>query len=802
MRRIAHNTNRSAIATLPPLALVFLLGDLALQSLPALPSVVVLSTLALASIVLFWRWPRRLASLAVVLIGFTWSGWCAHSALQARLPTDLAGRDFLVTGTISDLPQRHKGVDRFRLRVQHASLDGRPFALDGQLRLAWYGHGGTPLEACQRWQLRLRLKPPRGMINPGGYDSELHALAQGVVAVGYVRAAGPNRQLGDGGWCINRWRGKLSAAIATQLHGAPVTALLQALAVGDKRGLDERDWQTARVTGISHLLAISGFHIGVAALLGIWLAGCFWRLLSRGRAGVPRQMWQAAVGLLLAFAYALLAGMGLPARRALIMIAVVRLTRLLRRGVRPVDSLLLALLVVLVLDPLAVLSASLWLSFVAVAFLLLGLVPATAGWRGWLAQLGRAQVLMSVALLPLAAWFFGQASVLGAPVNLLVVPLVSLLVVPLTLLGSLLWPSSGALAGLLWRMAGWLLQGMWSILEHLSAWPAAQWFLPQPGWPAMLLALLGAVWLLLPRGLPARGLGALLFLPLLLPQTNMPQTGDFRVTVLDVGQGLSVLVHTRQHSLLYDAGARYPSGFDLGQAVVIPALHAVGVRRLDMLMVSHGDNDHAGGAPAVARMWPQAALTGSEPKRTHLPLEPCRTGQHWTWDRVDFRVLHPDGAWPEGSNDGSCVLLVSGSGGRMLLTGDITRLVEPVVADHIAPGPPLVLLVPHHGSKTSSSRTFLDALKPRLAVASAGWHNRFGHPAPVVAARYRQARIPLLVTADAGAVVLDFPAESAPVLRRRLRCDDHHYWRLRACLAAPDLSAKTAIMRPSTDLPE
>lgn len=800
MRRIAQVANRSTIPALPPLALAFLLGDLALQALPVLPSAAILLALALASVVLLWRWPR-LAALAFVLIGFAWSGGYAHSALQARLPSDLAGQDFVVTGVISDLPDRRKGVERFRLRVQHASLDGQPVALGGEIRLAWYGNRGKPIEACQRWQLRLRLKPPRGMINPGGYDSELHALAQRIVAVGYVRAEGPNRLLLEHGWCVNRWRGRLSAAIAAQLHGARATALVQALAVGDKRGLTEHDWQVARATGVSHLLAISGFHIGVAALLGTWLAGLLWRALVRYRAAGPRQLWEALAGLALALMYALLAGMGLPARRALIMIAVVCLARLGRRATRPVDALALALLVVLVADPLAALSASLWLSFSGVAFLLLGLVVAR-GWRGWVRQLGHAQWLMSVALLPLAVWFFGQASILGAPVNLLAVPMVSLLVVPLVLLGILAWPLSASLAGWMWQMAAWLMQALWNVLAHLAGWPVAQWFVAQPSLPVMLLAMLGALWLLLPRGLPARWLGALLFLPLLLPRTDLPSSGAFRVTVLDVGQGLSVLVRTRHHSLLYDAGARFPSGFDLGQAVVIPALHAMGVRHLDMLMVSHGDNDHAGGAPAVARMWPHAVLTGSEPQRTRLPLHLCHTGQRWRWDGVDFRVLHPDDAWPEGSNDGSCVLLVSGSGGRMLLTGDITHLVEPLVAKHLGPGPPLVLLVPHHGSKTSSGAAFLQYLAPRLAMVSAGWHNRFGHPAASVRARYRRLRIPLINTAAAGAVDLQFPARSTPRLRRRWRCDVRHYWRMQACVPPPTTQPNAGIMRPSMLVPE
>lgn len=785
MRRSAHTKRQVSAASIPLLALSALSGDLLVQCMPqVLPHALLLACL-LPVPLLLWRWPR-LVPLAFLLLAFSWSGWRAGEAMGARLADSLAGSDFDVIGTVVKLPRQRKGVTRFRLRVDQARLDGRAFKLDGDLNLAWYRKPGRALRTCERWQLHLRLKPPRAMLNPGGRDSERQALQAGVVAVGYVRNDGTNQRLSGDPWCIDRLRGRISAAIAAQLGDSPAVPLLQALAVGDKRGLSDHDWQVARVAGVSHLLAISGFHIGVAALLGMWLAGLLWRGVRHHGQPWPRQIWQALAGFSVALVYALLAGMSLPTQRALIMIGVVCLARIWRRGSSPLNSLSLALMAVLIVYPLAVLSAGLWLSFAGVTFLLLGLVS-ESGWKSWFTQLGRAQGLMTVALLPLTVWFFGQASVLGAPANLVAVPLVSLLVVPLTLLGSVAWLFSAQLAGVLWQLAAWLMLGLWHALEYVTAWPVAQWYLPQASWLSLILAMLGALWLLAPRGLPARWLGLLLFLPLLLPQSDLPSAGGFRVTMLDVGQGLSVVVRTRHHTLLYDAGARYPSGFDLGKAVVIPALHAQGVRQLDMLMVSHGDNDHAGGAPAVARMWPAAELLGSEPERTHLPLSFCRSGQHWRWDGVSFEVMHPDDAWPQGSNDGSCVLLVSGASGRMLLTGDISRLVEPVVAQRIGAGPPLVLLAPHHGSKTSSSEPFLHRLAPAMALVSAGWHNRFGHPAAQVVKRYRRDHIRLYNTAESGAVIVDFPAGGPPRVRERLRCDQHHYWRRQVCADTPSL---------------
>jgi competence protein ComEC len=351
--------------------------------------------------------------------------------------------------------------------------------------------------------------------------------------------------------------------------------------------------------------------------------------------------------------------------------------------------------------------------------------------------------------------------------------------VPLALSGTLLSAMSPTVAGWIWQLAAWLMHALWALLEWLAQWPGAHWYLPQATLWTLLLATLGAIWLFLPRGVPARWLGVLLFLPLLWPRADLPPAGGFRAVVFDVGQGLSVLVRTRHHAMLFDAGAKYPSGFDLGRATVLPALHALGVRRLDLLMISHGDNDHAGGAPAVALEYPRARQLSGEPRRVGLRMQPCRTGQHWTWDGVELQVLSPSGAGGQTrrGNDRSCVLLVSGRGGRLLLTGDISDRIEPQVATATGSGPPLVLLVPHHGSKTSSSAAFIAATHPVLAIVSAGWLNRFGHPSPAVVARYAAAGVPLLGTATAGAVRVRFAPAAPPRVSDRWRWRDRRYWR-------------------------
>jgi len=754
-----------------------LVGVLAVHALPELPS----RALDVACIVfacMLLAVPRGRV-VAFALLGFAWCALRADIALDARLSRDLEGRDFLVSGVVQGLPLHRDDATRFALRVEHAELDGAELPLHGTLRLSWYDDAPDDLDACSRWQLRLRLKRPRGLINPGGYDSERQALERGIAAVGYVRDDAQNRRLGARALCVDALRERLSRDIAARVPDAHDAALLQAFSIGDTRGLDAGDWEVARINGIPHLIAISGFHVGVAGAFGAALAWLLWTLWPRFGLRIAFPQAQALATLIAATLYGILAGGSLPTVRTLLMIAVFALTRLARRNAGGAHTLALALLAVLAFDPLATLAPGFWLSFVGVAFLMLTLVRGDRSLLGFLRELSAGQCVMTVSLLPLGVWFFGEASLVGAFSNLIAVPLVSFVIVPLCLLGTLALLIAPPLAGAPLAVAAWISHQQWRLLEWAATWPAAHGYLPEPAPWALALALLGALWLFLPRGVPARALGLLLFAPLFWPNLQAPEIGAFSATVVDVGQGLSVIVRTRDHVLVYDAGARYPSGFDLGDAAVLPTLHAFGVSRLDALVVSHGDNDHAGGAAAIARAYAPARTLAGESDRIDVPAEACAAGQAWTWDGVDFRVLSPalevDAAVH--GNDRSCVVLVSGRGGRLLLPGDISRGIEPAVAQAVAAGAPLALVVPHHGSRTSSSQAFIDALAPTLAVVSTGWRNRFHHPAAGVVARYAAAGIPLENTALDGAVTLDFPVDAPPRLAARERERRRRYWR-------------------------
>jgi competence protein ComEC len=758
-------------------ALALLVGVVSAQWLPDLPPLWLIAVLVVSASIMAWRFPL-LRWLLIAVLGFAWAFWRGGSAMSARLPSEWEGQDFVVTGSVDGLAQTKADATSFLFQIEQMRQGKQLMPWRGLARISWYHGPAVELEPCSQWQLVVHLRRPRGSVNPGGSDAERSALAHGIVAVGYVRDDPFNQRKAVSFFCVDRARASLANDIQTRVSNVHDAALLRAFTVGDTRGLVEEDWDVARANGVSHLIAISGFHVGVVALFGIWLCHALYALWPSLALRLPRVQAQAIAALIWAFAYAGLTGFGMPTVRTVLMIAAVAMARCCRRASVAGHALALALMAILLVDPLAVLEAGFWLSFVGVGFLILCLETQGSGIRAFLRELTAGQWVMTVALLPLTQWFFGEASLVGALSNLLAVPFISFVIVPCALIGVLLLMICPPLATPVLQCAGKLSHAQWWLLEQTATWPGAHWYLPAVQAWALVLATLGALWLFMPRGVPLRIFGVLMFLPMVWPVRHDPSPGAFRAWILDVGQGLSVVVRTHDHALVYDAGARYPSGFDLGEAVVIPSVHALGIDRLDMLMVSHADNDHAGGAPAVAAAFPMAIRYAGEPERMSLPMTQCVAGQHWEWDGVRFRVLSPEGTQQSPKdNDRSCVLLVEGRSGRLLLTGDIASDIEPRVAAALGPGPAPVLQMPHHGSATSSSPGFIAAIKPSLTVASAGWLNRFGHPRPEVLQRYARAGVPVFNTAVDGAVQIDFPADKMAFVAARWRRLERRYWR-------------------------
>ncbi len=735
----------------PATAVCLLLGALAAVRLPELPPAWLWFGLLLAGVAAWVGGRGALRALGALLFGAGWLLCAAQQGMQARLPVELAGQDLRIEGRVLGLPERGERQQRFLFEIE--SGEGEAASLAGRrLRLSWFDPAPT-VAPGQRWALELRLRRPRGTQNPGGYDFERRALEQRIAATGYVRRALQPEPLAAAGG-LDAWRERQSQALADAVP-APGARFVRALALGDTRGLEARDWEVLRATGLTHLLAISGYHIGVVAGFAALLAGLFYRAWPGLGLRLPRPQGAALLALAGALGYAAAAGFTLPVLRALLMVAVALSARLLRRANSTAQSLALALLALLLADPLALLAPGFWLSFLGVAWLLWCLPrgDAAPAWRVLLT----AQGVAAIGLLPLTVWFFGQASVLGPLVNLVGIPLISLAVVPLSLLalaGGALGLPGADLAG---RLGAWIMDLSWPWLERIADLDGALVWLPEPDALALLLALLGGFWLLLPRGVPGRALGLLLFLPLLLPARERLAPGGFELQVLDVGQGLAVLVRTADHALLYDAGPAFPGGLDAGEAMVAPALRALGVTRLDALVISHGDNDHAGGAESVRRAFPPArafAPNGWQPERHRT----CEAGLAWDWDGVRFAVLHPTPHFPYLGNDSSCVLRIEGAHGSALLPGDIGEVVERrLLRDARAALDADWLVVAHHGSRSSSSPDFIEAVTPRAALVSAGHDNRFGHPHPEVIERLRARGIQALDTGALGAirVVLD-----------------------------------------------
>lgn len=750
---------------------VALLGGIAASLWsPALPpSILLWSSLAVGA-PLWWR-GRTFRCMGALLFGFALAGLHAGHSLSLRLPAEWEKREVTVQGRVVELPEHESRRTTFAFRV--ADAPGQPEPLRGQLlQLSWYddyGGGATGrdrLLAGQQWELTARVRAPRGLRNPGGFDSEKHALARRLAGSGYVRAPA-TAQLLTPATGIHAWREAMSSRIAAAVNG-DAARFLRALALGDTRGLSDADWHVLRANGLSHLIAISGFHVGlVAGFFALIAAGSWWLWPAIGRR-CPRPVAAALAGLVGAMVYAAVAGFALPTVRTVLMIAVIAGLSIFRRSASTFDSLALAAIAMLLVDPLAVLGAGFWLSFFGVAWLLWCLPGAG---RKPVRDLLSAQGVATLGLLPLSVVLFGQASLVGPLANLVAVPWWSLVVVPLALIGTGLETLHHGWGAWPWQAAAWCFRESWALFEALAGSDLALWWLTEPRWFALPLAMLGAFWLLLPRGLPGRPVALLLWLPLLWPARNPPAPGEAELHVLDVGQGLSVLVRTAHHSLLYDMGPAMPQGFDAGERVVLPALYALGVRRLDLAVASHGDNDHAGGFGAIQRGFPigQAYAPDGSPV---VGTRPCVAGHAWRWDGVDFRFLHPPPHFPYLGNEASCVLRLDTAHGSALLTGDIGKVVERELVrrgelDPAASIEAEVVLVAHHGSASASDPVFIAATGARHALVSSGHGNRFGHPKPEVMASWDAAGAQSRVTGERGALTVRLAPEGPTVETRR-----------------------------------
>ncbi|RAU47400.1 MULTISPECIES: DNA internalization-related competence protein ComEC/Rec2 [unclassified Pseudomonas] len=728
------------------------LGLLVLRFLPALPPVWLIVAMLWVGLMAL---PFRTYPLAFFLFGLTWATVSAKGALEDRLPERFDGQTLWLEGTVVGLPSVAEGATRFQLD----NLVSRRTPLPERIRVAWYD--GPPVNSGERWRLAVKLKRPGGLANPDAFDYEAWLLAQRIGATGTV--VDGTLLAATGTVWRDAIRQRLLAVDAQGHEGG-----LAALVLGDDSGLSAKDWQVLQDTGTVHLLVISGTHIGL-------LAGLLYGLVAGlARLGLwPRVIpWlPSACGLAFAGAlvYGFLAGFGVPVQRACVMLGLVLIWRLRFRHLGVTWPLLIALNLLLLADPLISLRPGFWLSFTAVGILILIFAGRLGPWHG-LHSWSRSQWLIAVGLLPVLLALNLPVSLSGPLVNLIAVPWVSLFILPMALFGTFFLAIPPLGETLLW-LAGGSMEGLFRFLSYMAqalpAWTGPA--VPVWVWP---MSLLGAVLLLLPAGVPLRPLGwPMLLLCVFAPREVVPP-GEVRVQQLDVGQGLAILLRTRDHALLYDAGPRFGE-FDIGERVVLPALRRAGIGTLDVMLLSHADADHAGGAQAVKRALPVVRTLGGDIERMPpgLSVQRCNKGETWTWNGVTFSTWLWDQA-AEG-NQGSCVLRVDAAGERLLLTGDIDAQAEQALLDEGVDVRARWLQAPHHGSRTSSSKRFLQAVSPEGVLISRGRNNAFGHPHPLVMSRYRWLGIETHDSAERGAITLQLGAFGKAKAEREVR----RFWR-------------------------
>lgn len=746
------------------------------------------------------RW-RVAGLLGACLCGFGWAAWQAETRLADALPAAWEGRDIVVDGVVSALPQSFAHGERFDFTVDSATAP-----VPSRISLTWYadapaGDRATqtarpPLRAGERRQFTVRLKRPHGDMNPHGFDHEAWLFERNLRATGYVRSAAAVSQppIADTRPAsrLHRLRDDLRTRMQVALAGRPHAGVLIALALGDQQAIGRPLWRVFAATGTTHLMSISGLHVTLFGALAAWLTNRLWRRSPRLPLCWPAQKAAAVAGLVGALLYALLAGFGVPAQRTLYMLAAFVLALLSGRAASLWQALGAGLIAVLLVDPWAVLAAGFWLSFGAVA--LLFLIARDSGKAGWLGQWVRVQGVLAIGLAPLLLALFQQLSLVSPLANLVAVPLIGGLVTPLLLLGQLPGMS------FLWILADLLLTPLMAGLDGLARLPFAVWQQAAPPAWAPPLAFAGVVGGLLGFAhWPANGLRRwgsvalclLCTLPLFVLPPPRPAAGEVRLTLLDVGQGQAVHLQTASHDLLYDSGPAWDDG-DAGERILLPYLRAAGVRRLDALAVSHADRDHAGGTASllagieVAALWSSAeksALVGRQEGDTPAeagapPLQRCQDGDSWRWDDVQFRFLHPtaaDLAGKQPRNALSCVLLVESPHGRILLPGDLDGEAErTLLARHGADVHADILVAAHHGAKNTAAPAFVAAVAARTVLFSVGYRNRFGHPHAQTLERFATQGARLYRSDYAGAVRLLLGAQATPVERSRAK--DRRYW--------------------------
>ena len=782
-------------------AIAFLLGVYSLTVFASLPHWY--WAFGILPVVLVWiKLPRGSSSLSILpvcaLLGFFWALIHAYNNLYPALDSSIEGVDIEVSGQVVSIPSEKGRSTRFEFSIHEAALSANNQAVQvpEKVRLNWYGEIPS-IRLGETWHLRIRLKRPWGYANPGGFDFEKWLFEQGIRATGYVRSKGKNERIRETSWLRPDYYLRASLNQKLQQTKSKSAAVIKALVLGERGQMDSKRWQVLTQTGTNHLLAISGLHVGIVSGFVFFIALFLWKRSEKLCLKVAAQRIAALAGISAAVFYAMLAGFSIPTQRAMVMAAVVFLSIYSMQSLRPCNILSVALLCVLILDPFSVLSPGFWLSFLAVAIILFSLKGkpskqdnqtkkaelAKQDKSPWWLGLVKIQLVLSLGLLPLTLLFFQQASIVSPIANFFAVPWVSFLVVPITLLGSLLMLVSETLGGWVLHISHLLLEVFWFVLNYLHALPFSSWHHAISTW-ALVPALIGILLLLSAKGFPSRGLSLILLSPLVFAKPAGLDEGELTLTTLDVGQGLAVVVETGDKTLVFDTGPKFSSSFNAGESVVIPYLRQRGIDEIDVLVVSHGDKDHAGGLQGILSNMPVGKLISSKVKDyQHEPRSVCRAGVEWQWNSVQFQFLHPPADLTEkrieklSENNSSCVLLLTHPSGSVLLTGDIEKSVEKrLITKQLDKLDVDVLIAPHHGSNSSSTHAFIQATSPDYVVFATGYRNPYGFPDEKVVSRYKEFGSHLVNTASQGMISFEFSDKNGLQLQPGYREVRQRFW--------------------------
>ena len=748
--------------------------------------------------------------ICFLAVGYLWA--LLHAGLfysHGLSILGLDGQDLQAEGTIDSIPDINGRSVKFILYVDSLKFRDKLLPFTGRLQLSWYGRF-KKIQAGEKWRFLIRVKQAYSNKNPGGFDYEAWLFRQNIHATGYVRKArgrsrstlnqrldiaensvsfinyGRNTALSLRQFFFNR--------LSALLFNNDFKGLITALAIGERQNINQQQWQVLRKTGTSHLMAISGLHIGLVAGFSFFLTNIFWRylgtfftygLLANICLSLVANRVAAIAAIFSAFVYAVLAGFSVPTQRALVMVIIIMLGIFFRYGVRPSHILAIALFVVLAMDPFATLDGGFWLSFIAVAVILFSMsnrLAQTSLWWKW----GRVQVIVLIGLIPVMLILFQQISLISPIANIVAVPWVSFVTVPLTLLGSVFIKFEFGQQLIVLSADSFNL--LWAFFERLLLLPVVQWQQAIPVSWTIIPAVIGVVYWLMPAGIPARWLAGILLLPVFLVRTETPQAGQLTFTLLDVGQGLSAIVQSSNHVLVYDTGPGFSRRFNAGTSVILPFLNSRGITHIDTLILSHADNDHIGGLNGLKEGISIGQIISGDPvkvrkKHPDLQVGLCSSRAYWNWDDVDFQLIYPAvTAKLSGlkGNNRSCVLKVISGSGVILLTGDIELLAEDYLVEvarikhdegsetNLLKAD--ILVVPHHGSKTSSTPEFVAAVKAQYSLFPIGYKNKFSLPNRQVVKRYRETGAKILDTASSGAIEFRLfePGVIAPPQRYRI----------------------------------